>query len=306
MNKKKIGLLIIIIGTILILYPIISNIMESYRQTTVIGNYKELVEKLEYDQIALEKEKARKYNEQLRENINVVTDEEKENETVSYINVLNIGEVMGYISIPKIDAYIPIYHGASSDVLQSGVGHIESTSLPIGEKGAHSVLAGHSGLVRTRIFDDIDKLVEGDKFFIYMFDETFAYEVDQIKVVLPEDTKDIQIDAEKEYVTLLTCTPYAINTHRLLVRGERIEDYVEDINVENKDENQNVIKENVNKQIDLAIQNIEELTSEMKIQIIVVIVIVIISGTLIALIIIAIKEEKKIQKKIKKVKAKNR
>ena len=133
MKKKKIGLLIIILGTIIILYPIISNIMESYRQATVIGNYKELVEKLENDQIKLEKENAKKYNEQLKENVKIDTEENDDN-TVSYINVLNIGEVMGYISIPKIDAYIPIYHGTSNDVLQSGVGHVESSSLPVGGK----------------------------------------------------------------------------------------------------------------------------------------------------------------------------
>ena len=133
MKKKKIGLLIIILGTIIILYPIISNIMESYRQATVIENYKELVEKLENDQIKLEKENAKKYNEQLKENVKIDTEENDDN-TVSYINVLNIGEVMGYISIPKIDAYIPIYHGTSNDVLQSGVGHVESTSLPVGGK----------------------------------------------------------------------------------------------------------------------------------------------------------------------------
>lgn len=167
-------------------------------------------------------------------------------------------------------------------------------------------MAGHSGLARTKIFDEIDKLVEGDKFFIYIFDEVYAYEVNQIKVVLPEDTKYIQIDSEKEYVTLLTCTPYAINTHRLLVRGERIENYVEESVTTNNAENQNTIKENVNKQVELAIQSIDSLTSEMKRLIVVVVMILIISGTIITFTVIAIKEEKKLKQKVKRVRNKTK
>ena len=130
--------------------------------------------------------------------------------------------MMGYIRIPKIDVELPIYHGTEERVLQSGVGHFEGTSLPVGGESTHSVLTGHRGLPSKILFTDLDKLVEGDVFYIKILGETFAYQVDQILTVLPEDTKALSIEPGKDYVTLVTCTPYAVNTHRLLVRGVRI------------------------------------------------------------------------------------
>lgn len=228
MRKNKFGLLIIFIGIIIVIYPIIANILVSYTQTNVISGYNEMIEQMEEEQISKELEKARKYNERLNleSEIKVHVEGEEKEEKTSYLNVLNVGEIIGYLDIPKIDAYLPIYHGTNDNVLQSGVGHVESSSFPIGEKDTHAVLAGHSGLARTKVFDDIDKLQEGDMFFLHMFGEMFAYEINQIKVVLPEETKDVEIVKDKEYVTLLTCTPFAINSHRLLVRGERVEGYV--------------------------------------------------------------------------------
>ena len=237
MKKDKIGLLVILIGIMIVIYPVIANILVSYTQTNVISNYNEIIEQMEKEQIEKEIEKAREYNNRLNleSEIKIHSDEEKEEKT-SYLNVLNIGKIIGYIDIPKIDAYLPIYHGTNDNVLQAGVGHVESSSFPIGEKNTHAILAGHSGLARTKIFDDIDELKDADMFFIYMFGEMFAYEVDQIKVVLPEDTKDVQIEPDKEYVTLLTCTPFAINSHRLLVRGERVEGYVKEEKQEVKEQ----------------------------------------------------------------------
>lgn len=130
--------------------------------------------------------------------------------------------MMGYIRIPAIEVELPIYHGTSESVLQVGVGHFEGTSLPVGGESTHAVLTGHRGLPSKLLFTDMDKLKKGDVFYIKILGETFAYEIDQILTVLPEDTKALSIDSGKDYVTLVTCTPYAVNTHRLLVRGHRI------------------------------------------------------------------------------------
>lgn len=226
MKKKIIEVLLILMGIILIGYPIISTFIASYTQTIAISNYQETIDNLSEAEKENELQKARDYNSEMEEVVSVdlsMNGSEDENEYVSYMNVLNIGDAMAYISIPKINVYLPIYHGLSENVLQSGVGHLETTSLPVGGLGTHAVLAGHTGLVRTKIFDDINKLEEKDKFYIYVLGETLAYEVDQIDVVLPDETDVIVVEQDKDYVTLITCTPYMINTHRLLVRGSRIE-----------------------------------------------------------------------------------
>ena len=184
MRKKTVEILFVIIGVLLIAYPIVS------LETTV--------------------------------DISLNSSEEKKK--VSYYNVLNVGEAMAYITIPKINVYLPIYHGISDNVLQSGVGHIENTSLPIGGPGTHCVLPGHTGLSRTKMFDDINKLELGDKFYITVLGKKLVYEVDKIIVVEPDNKDAIKIEPNKDYVTLLTCTPYMINTHRLLVRGVRVSD----------------------------------------------------------------------------------
>ena len=130
--------------------------------------------------------------------------------------------MMGYIDIPKIDIVLPVYHGISEKVLQSGVGHLPNTSLPVGGESSHAVLSGHRGLANAKIFTDLNKMEIGDVFYIKVLHHTFAYQVDQILTVLPSDTDALQIEKGKDYVTLVTCTPYAVNTHRLLVRGTRI------------------------------------------------------------------------------------
>jgi len=142
-----------------------------------------------------------------------------------YLKLLNPKEdgVMGYIKIPKIDVEIPIYHGTSNKVLQKGVGHFENSSLPVGGESTHSILSAHRGLPSSRLFTDLDQLEEGDMFYIYVLDKVLAYRVDQIKVVEPSNIENLKIVDNEDYITLVTCTPYAINTHRLLVRGTRVE-----------------------------------------------------------------------------------
>ena len=226
MKKNKIGLIILLIGLILMLYPLLSDILFSYNHSTAISKYEENVTIKAKDEILKMKEESEKYNQELKdsEKGQVKTPDEVTEKGVSYLNLLNQGDVLGYIKIPKIDVNLPIYHGVSNNILETGIGHMERTSLPTGKTNSHCVLAGHSGLMKSRLFDDIDKLEIGDIFLITVLDETYAYEVDQIKVVEPKETKDIEIVEGKEYVTLLTCVPYGINSHRLLVRGTGIDE----------------------------------------------------------------------------------
>ena len=146
---------------------------------------------------------------------------------VSYEDLLSVTDTIGYLEIPKISVYMPIYHGIDAAVLEKGIGHMPETSLPVGGESTHCVLSGHTGLPPAKILTDLTKMEEGDFFYIHVLGKTLAYKVDQIKVVLPEETDDIKIVEGKDYVTLLTCTPYGVNSHRLLVRGERT-DYVPD------------------------------------------------------------------------------
>lgn len=141
----------------------------------------------------------------------------------AYADALNLGDVMGYIEISKINIKLPIYQGTSEEVLSRGIGHLDFSSLPIGGENTHTILTGHRGLPSAKLFTDLDKLSKGDLFYIHSLDKVLAYKVDQIKVVLPHETDDLQIVENKDYTTLITCTPYGVNTNRLLVRGERVE-----------------------------------------------------------------------------------
>ena len=146
----------------------------------------------------------------------------------NYKELLNIDGIMGYVEIPAIDVKLSIFHGTSDATLQKGIGHLEGSSLPIGGSGTHAILTGHTGLSKAKFFTDLVELKEGDRFYLRILDKTLAYLVDQIKVVEPENTKDLQSISEKDYVTLLTCTPYGVNSHRLLVRGVRTEYHPEE------------------------------------------------------------------------------
>lgn len=210
-------------GALLLLYPTVSDYWNSFHQSRAIASYAEQVADLDdnmYEQLWAD---ARAYNETLGSSTSrfVMTDEQKK----VYDALLNIAGngVMGYIEIPKIKCNLPIYHGTDESVLQIAIGHVQGSSLPVGGAGTHCVLSGHRGLPRAKLFTDIDQLTEGDVFLLRVLDETLTYEVDQIRTVLPDELDDLAIEEGKDYCTLVTCTPYGINSHRLLVRGHRVE-----------------------------------------------------------------------------------
>ena len=208
------------------LYPLVSNIVGEKYRSMVGSRYDKAVEQLGLMELIAEKEKAVEYNKTLQSGTaNAFSREALAQAEESYNRLLNVrGDgIMGYVEIPKIGVNLPIFHGTSDEILDKGVGHLMGTSLPIGGYGTHSVLTGHSGLAGTRMFSDLDQLKVGDVFYIRVLDETHAYMILDINTVLPEDTSLLSIDPQRESVTLVTCTPFGVNTHRLLVRGERIE-----------------------------------------------------------------------------------
>lgn len=231
--KQKIiyGLIICIflMGIGLLAYPFISNIYYEYQQDKLSEYYDHSVKKNISDNDKNEEfQECWDYNKSLLRGSVMLTDpfDEKQLDASSmpYAGLLNnSGDgSMGYIQIPAIDVKLMIYHGTGEDVLSKGVGHLQGSSLPVGGQGSHCVLSAHTGLNDKKLFTDLDQLVEGDVFYLHILDEVLAYKVDQIKIVLPDMTDDLKINAMEDYCTLVTCTPYGINTHRLLVRGTRI------------------------------------------------------------------------------------
>lgn len=223
------SILILLLGIGVLAYPAVSNMYYEHQQQQLTDYYDHLVtDTIDDDTLDKGLEEARNYNQGLLQGGVLLTDPFDESQldptSMPYAGLLNVdGDgAMGYITIPAIDVNLVIYHGTGEDVLQKGVGHLQGTSLPVGGKGTHCVLSAHTGLDSKKLFTDLDQLVEGDVFFLHVLGETLAYKVDQIKVVLPSETEDLRIDADHDYVTLVTCTPYGINTHRLLVRGTRI------------------------------------------------------------------------------------
>ena len=228
MKKKSSFVTAILIAALLarallLLYPTVSDYWNSFHQSRAIASYAEQVADLDdttYDQIWAD---ARAYNETLDNSTSrfVMTEEQKK----IYEALLNIADngVMGYIEIPKIKCNLPIYHGTDEAVLQIAIGHVQGSSLPAGGESTHCVLSGHRGLPSAKLFSDLDQLAEGDVFLLRVLDETLTYEVDQIRTVLPNELDDLAIEEGKDYCTLVTCTPYGINSHRLLVRGHRVE-----------------------------------------------------------------------------------
>ncbi len=216
-------ILIFLAGLSLLLYPTVSDYWNSFHQSKAIAQYAEQVAGLDndaYDQLWTA---ARAYNEALTQKPDRYTmSDEDRAEYESLLNVSGNG-IIGYIEIPLIGCSLPIYHGTDESVLQIAVGHIEGTSLPTGGPGTHAVLSGHRGLPSAKLFTDLDKLDRGDDFILRVLDETLTYEVDQILIVEPYQMEALEIDPEQDYCTLVTCTPYGINTHRMLVRGHRVE-----------------------------------------------------------------------------------
>ena len=215
--------LIFLLGLSLLLYPAVSDYWNSKHQTRAIAVYSEEVSGLDEDQYQALWEAAAAYNASLleRDNAYLLTEEQK----AAYEQLLNVSGlgIMGYIEIPSIDCSLPIYHGTEESVLQIAIGHLEWTSLPVGGESTHCVLSGHRGLPSAKLFTNLDKLQEGDVFLLRVLDEVLTYEVDQILIVEPQETGALRIVEGEDYCTLVTCTPYGINTHRLLVRGHRIE-----------------------------------------------------------------------------------
>lgn len=212
--------IVFLIGFALLVYPSFSDYWNSFHQSEAIMHYAEAVADMKEEDYKRLLDSATDYNNTHPINWNF-TDKDRE-EYNKELNFNNDG-TMGYIEIPKIDVKLSIFHGTDESVLQTSIGHLEGTSLPVGGIGTHSVLSGHRGLPSARLFSDLDQLREGDIFTIHVLNETLTYEVDQIRVVLPTDLSTLTIDPKQDYLTLVTCTPYGINTHRLLVRGHRIE-----------------------------------------------------------------------------------
>ncbi len=208
--------LILIIGIGIFMYPIVSNWYGEYTAHTVIADYDNTVRQLGNDGIMKLQKEAEDYNAALAKH-----DAEKIS-SVDYNTLLAVSESIAYIEIPKINVYLPIFHGMSDDILQRGVGHMEGSSLPVGGRSTHCVLAGHTGLPSANLFTDLDQLQKGDYFYIHSLDKVLAYKIDQILTVLPYQSEATNISEGEDYVTLVTCTPYGINSHRLLVRGTRM------------------------------------------------------------------------------------
>ena len=235
MKRKISGILfglMFLLGFAILIYPTVSNQWNTYRQNQLISSYEELIGKMAEEDYTKEWEKANSFNDTIIHN-NIFGDVFGENgddiKNTEYWQILNVGNdgVMGYVSIPKINVKLSIYHGTADDVLQTGIGHLNGTKLPIGGESTHSVLAAHRGLPSARLFTDIDQLERGDMFYIHVLDETLAYQVDQILDMVDKDDnetlqKALQIEEGQDYVTLFTCTPYGVNSHRLLVRGTRV------------------------------------------------------------------------------------
>ena len=233
MKKKKgnfttlLLILVLLAGLSLLLYPSVSDYWNSFHKTRAIATYAEEVANLNQDQYDEIWAAAESYNASLTDRVNayLLSDAQKE-EYQQLLNVSGLG-VMGYIEIPSIDCSLPIYHGTEESVLQIAVGHLEWSSLPVGDESTHCVLSGHRGLPSAKLFTNLDKLREGDIFLLRILDEVLTYEVDQILIVEPQEVGALQIVEGQDYCTLVTCTPYGINTHRLLVRGHRIDNVEE-------------------------------------------------------------------------------
>ena len=225
MKRDKVGIFLVLmlfIGACVLLYPALSQYWNSKTQTHAVDNYQDILDSLQKEDYTKYFEEADHYNAALR-NLDVPLMEY--GQLTEYNQILNVSGtgVMGYITIEKLGVELPLYHGTSDSVLNIACGHMEGTSLPVGGESTHSVLSAHRGLPHAKLFTDLDKMELGDVFTITILDRTLTYQVDQIKVVNPNEIDEVHIIEGEDHCTLLTCTPYGINSHRLLVRGTRIE-----------------------------------------------------------------------------------
>jgi len=224
-NKSNIlFVLVFLAGLSLLLYPAVSNLYNSRLQAGVISDYQQQLQSGDNEAHARMFSQAKQYNQLLLERENPYTLTEEQQQRYTALLDLSGRGVMGYLEIPCIDCSLPIYHGVGEEVLQQAVGHIEWSSLPVGGASTHCVISGHRGLPTADLLTHIDRMRIGDHFYLNVLGETLEYQVDQVKVVLPDDTTYLNIEEGQDFVTLLTCTPYGINSHRLLVRGTRVLD----------------------------------------------------------------------------------
>ncbi len=212
----------LLVGIFLLLYPSVANYWNSFHQAKAISSYTETVSNMSREEYKSILDSARKYNKGLAETGMLWNMTETEKAAYEKELAIEDSGIMGYISIPKFHIRCPLYHGTDEEVLQKAIGHLEASSLPVGGKSTHTLVSGHRGLPSARLFTDLDKVKEGDTWTITVLNETITYECDQVRIVLPDDLSDLKIEEGKDLCTLITCTPYGINTHRLLVRGHRV------------------------------------------------------------------------------------
>ena len=233
-KKKRISIstvllvIILIAGIAVLLYPTVSDWWNSMHATQAIASYVEAVEDLSKKDRDKILDEAKRYNASLPNGVNLKLSKEEYLEYEKILDITSTG-IMGYIQIPSIGVDLPIYHGVEESILQIAVGHVPGSSLPVGGRRTHAVMSGHRGLPSAKLFSDLDKLKEGDIFTVTILDRTITYKADQIRIVLPEETDELAIVDGKDYATLVTCTPYGINTHRILLRGHRIKNINGDI-----------------------------------------------------------------------------
>ena len=205
----------------LMLYPLVGELLSERYHSDIETVYTATIEDTDKTELTAQREAAQQYNAMLSGAV-AITEGGASAPPLAYVQQLTVGGVMCYIDIPKINVYLPVQHGTGAETLEKSVGHVVGTSLPVGGNGTHAVLSAHSGMASSKLFSDIDQLTEGDMFYIHVLGEVLAYKVDAIHTVLPTDTSLLQIEDNKDLVTLVTCTPFGVNTHRLLVRGHRV------------------------------------------------------------------------------------
>ena len=204
----------------LLLYPLVGELLSEKYHSDVETAYTAAIEDTDDAELTAQRQAAEQYNAMLSGA--TITEGGASAPPLAYAEQLTVGGVMAYVDIPKINVYLPVQHGTGAETLEKSVGHVVGTSLPVGGSSTHAVLSAHSGMASSKLFSDIDRLAEGDTFYIHVLGDTLAYEVDGINTVLPTDTSLLQIEEGKDFVTLVTCTPFGVNTHRLLVRGHRV------------------------------------------------------------------------------------
>ena len=209
------------VAGVLLAYPLVSTIINSKYHSDIETAYTAAIEDSNADELEQQREAAEQYNAMLSGTASI-SEGGASAPPLAYAQQLTVGGAMAYVDIPKINVYLPVQHGTDADTLEKSVGHVVGTSLPVGGSSTHAVLSAHSGLASSKLFSDIDQLAEDDVFYIHVLGDTLVYEVDSIHTVLPTDTSLLQIEDGKDYVTLVTCTPFGVNTHRLLVRGQRV------------------------------------------------------------------------------------